>query len=179
MEPQLAAVEQQLVSTSRAARELIESTPADALGFHPTPGAWSPLQCLVHLNLTSEAYLPLLERALDTATARSHGPFRLGALGRLLLWILEPPYRMRVRTQPAFQPSEADPPLRVLAHFEHLQAELQALVRRADGIALDRIAVVSPFDPRVRYNAIATLLILPAHQRRHLWQARQVLALRR
>ena len=46
----------------------------------------------------------------------------------------------------------------------------------ANGLALEKIRVVSAFDSRVKYNLFATFAILAAHQRRHLWQAERVRA---
>ncbi len=46
----------------------------------------------------------------------------------------------------------------------------------ADGFPLGRLWIISPFDPRIRYNAYACLTILPAHQHRRLWRAEQARA---
>jgi hypothetical protein len=48
-------------------------------------------------------------------------------------------------------------------------------VEEADGLALGRIRITSPFDSRLRYNLFSCLTILPRHQQRHIWQAEQVL----
>jgi hypothetical protein len=58
-----------------------------------------------------------------------------------------------------------------MADFERLQAEVIACVRTADGLPIDHIKLVSPFDARLRYNLFAALTIIPRHQHRHLLQA--------
>lgn len=55
--------------------------------------------------------------------------------------------------------------------FERLQADVIACVRAADGLPIDHIKLMSPFDPRVKYNLFAALTIIPRHQHRHLLQA--------
>ena len=65
----------------------------------------------------------------------------------------------------------------VLPRFLSTQEQVIAKLRDGDGLALDKIKILSPFDPsgRFRYNAYSCFRILTAHQRRHLWQAKRVL----
>jgi len=39
---------------------------------------------------------------------------------------------------------------------------------------LGKLRIVSPFDPRIKYNLYSCLRLIPAHQRLHLRQAEQV-----
>lgn len=80
----------------------------------------------------------------------------------------------RVRTIPSFVPGGDLDREMVVAEFDTLQHELIQLTRAAHGKALQHMRIVSPFDPRVRYNAYSCLLIIPRHQQRHLWQAEHV-----
>ena len=61
---------------------------------------------------------------------------------------------------PAFVPSADRPPDELVAEFERWQAETIACVREAEGLPLQRVKVVSPFDARVRYNLFSALSIL-------------------
>ena len=88
---------------------------------------------------------------------------------------LEPPYKMKGKTGAAFEPANVEPMDQTLERFDYLQQELQARVDRAAGLALERLKLKSPFSAHVRYNLYATFCILAAHQRRHLWQAEQIL----
>jgi len=91
----------------------------------------------------------------------------------MLAWTIEPPVRrLRVKTAPAFIPiaeSKAD----VMTRFKELQAELEAEMKSAEGLDLNKLKVASPFNSRMRYNLFSCFAILSAHQRRHLWQAEQ------
>jgi len=64
----------------------------------------------------------------------------------------------------------------VLERFDYLQGELLVRIDRAQGLPLERLRVVSPFNARVKYNLYSALKLIPVHQRRHLWQAEQVRA---
>ena len=64
----------------------------------------------------------------------------------------------------------------MLERFDYLQGELLVRLDRANGLALDRLFVISPFNARFNYNLYSAFRLLPVHQRRHLWQAERVRA---
>ena len=142
----------------------------------PANGSWSPAECFAHMNLTTSAMLPLMQAGAHEARANrwtAGGSFRVGLLARMLCWFLEPPYRIKVATQPAFAPSEAGHKADVLTEWKDKHQALDMFLKNSAGLALDRPVIVSPFDPkgRVRYSVYAAFLILASHERRHLWQA--------
>ncbi|MBL8862572.1 MAG: DinB family protein [Planctomycetes bacterium] len=177
----IATVLDELEANDRALDELVLGLDAAALSRRPAPARWSPAEHVEHLNLSTEAYLPLVETAAADLRARgvtARGPLRTDLMGRFLIWMVEPPVRKRVRTSDRFVPGPAVDPARVVARFHELQRALLARVRSFEGLALDRARVTSPFDARVRYSAWSALRILAPHQRRHLWLARRDLARR-
>jgi hypothetical protein len=177
-QPQLDRLRRELDEADARAAALAASCSADEWRTRPPGGGWSPSECLQHLVLSVDAMLPRIEEALKEGLAqdlRSHGPFGPGLLGRLLLWSIEPPYRMRTRTAPSFIPPSARLAPEDLAELSRAHDGVRATIERARGIALNRLTMESPFDARVRYNIWTALAILPAHARRHLWQAEQTL----
>ena len=144
----------------------------------PSPDSWAIGECLTHLNITSERFIPLIDDAIRDGRARGlegNGPYGKGFIGWALQRFLEPPYKMKTKTRRTR--SLRSPWTRwreTLERFDYLQQELQVRIDRSAGLALDRLRLVSPFNARVKYNLYATFCILAAHQRRHLWQAEQV-----
>ena len=84
---------------------------------------------------------------------------------------MSPSRGLKTNTIPAFVPTKAEPPERLIGEFDRLQNELLSCVEAADGLPIDRVKVTSPFDARVRYNLYAVLTLVPRHQHRHLVQA--------
>lgn len=168
--PRYAAQLEALDSELAEVRERVHRLPPDRWHRRPAPERWSAGEHVVHLTLTTRAFLPLLEEALGKAPAGT-GPFRRDLIGWMLGRMIEPPSRFRVKTTAPFVPSAEEPREAALREFDASQDELSALLRKAAGRALDRVKIVSPFDGRVRYNAWSALRILAAHQRRHLWLA--------
>lgn len=176
--PQLQAIRHELAEASAHARRLAESVDPALWSRRPPHGGWSVGECLAHLNLTSKAFLPRLREAVERGRRENRaapGLFRRDFLGWLLCRILEPPYRLRVKTPPPFVPTGDQSAEAVVSEFEALNAELVRLLDTASGLPLDRLQIVSPFSARMRYSVYSSFRILPAHQRRHLWQAERAL----
>lgn len=160
-------------------RVLAASIPDAQWAARPPSGGWAVAECLAHLNLTTVGMLPLLRAGVSEARSnewRAASRLRVGLMGRLLCWMLEPPYRMKTTTQPAFVPGANVAKADVMREWDSAHAALDACVRGGVGLALDRPKIVSPFDTRgrVRYSVFDALLIIGAHERRHLWQAERV-----
>jgi hypothetical protein len=153
------------------AGELARRLAPDEWNRRADAGSWSVAEHIEHLTLTTEALLPRLDQARRQAPPAAGSAFRTRWMERLLLWYLEPPYRRGARTSPAFEPLVGRAAGQVLPRFAESQAQLEMYVQNAVGLALDRVRVVSPFRAGLKYSAWAALLILAAHQRRHLWQA--------
>lgn len=119
--------------------------------------------------------MPLLGEARAAAPPLSPDrELKEDLIGRLLRWFLEPPYRTRVKTPTPFEPVEGKAPGLILDEFLEFQLQLVEFTLSCEGLAIDRVKLVSPFDARVRYSLYSALLIMAAHNRRHLWQAERV-----
>jgi len=178
--PQLAAIIVEFESAAARLRQLAAQVPESRWAERADPARWSVAECVMHLNLTAIAYLPLLDAALAEARGLRDrgvvGPrrYRRDAIGWFLWRTAGPPVRIKARTTAPFVPQAAAPRPHTLAEFARLQESQIDRVRAADGLALQRVRIRSPFDARVAYNAYACLTILPRHQHRHLWQAERV-----
>jgi hypothetical protein len=139
-------------------------------------------ECIEHLNLTAQAYLPLLRAALDSGRAptgrgaAAPRRYRRDPVGWLMWRMAGPPVRHRIKTTSAFIPSSHRPVVELVAEFDRLQDAQIRCVVDGDGLPLARLWITSPFNPRIRYNVYSCLTILPRHQQRHLWQAEQAAA---
>jgi hypothetical protein len=130
------------------------------------------------LNLTSQAFLPSLRTGISQARQLGIAGsvnYRRDLAGWLLSKVLAPPARFRTRTSQPFVPRQVESLESLVRKFDRLQAELVALVQEADGLPVDRIKIVSPFNARVRYNIYSSFVIIPIHQHRHIWQAEQAM----
>ena len=177
MHPQLETVVQEFRAATKRLHALVGAVPAERWDQRPEPGRWSVGECIAHLNLTAEVFLPLLDQALARARRLDGSPPRRylrDPVGWILWRTAGPPVRHRVRTAAPFVPSGRTPASALVATFDRLQGEQVRRVEAADGLPLSKVWITSPFNARVRYNLYACLTVLPRHEHRHLWQAEQV-----
>lgn len=168
-------VEKELNEATRRAWALVQSTDGRLFTVRPQPGRWSAAECLAHLSLSTELFLPVLRKAIDRAKG---GPARKPAMdliGRVQRWFLEPPIRQRVTTSAPFVPRSVRAKAEAFGEFASLQEKLIELLRESRESDLGQ-KIVSPFDKRIRYNLYSAFRIVAAHERRHLWQAEQTVA---
>ena len=174
---QLALVKEELLHARERARAVCKGLSADTWAVRPSADAWAIGECLTHLNITSEKFIPLIDDAIRDGRARKvegNGPYSKGLIGWALQRFLEPPYKIKTKTPPAFIPVHVDSMSETLERFDYLQQEVQVRIDRSAGLAVDRLRIVSPFEARMKYNLYAAFSLIAAHQRRHLWQAEQV-----
>jgi hypothetical protein len=172
-------VEKELNEATRRAWTLVHSTDGRLFTVRPTPVSWSAAECLSHLSISTDLFLPVLQKALEEGRARHLVSDRrpsMDVLGRILRWFLEPPIRQRVKTSAPFVPRSIRAKAEAFGEFASLQSKLTELINDFRGLDLGRIKIVSPFDKRVKYNVYSALRIVITHQRRHLWQAEQAVA---
>ena len=145
--------------------------------WRPAPDRWSIGECFEHLNLTAAAYVPAIDAAIADARARnlrSAGPFAYPMLERLFVAWNEPPVRRRGKAFKAYRPPSRLSPDPVMNAFSSWQDRLAERVKGADGLDLRRARRRSPIVPIMKWSLGTMFALVLAHERRHIWQARQV-----
>jgi hypothetical protein len=183
MHPQLQKVSHEFRTAQGRLHRLVSNVPEPRWHIRPDPARWSMAECVEHLNLTAQAYLPLLRAALESGRATgvragTSRRYRRDPVGWVMWRMAGPPVRHRTKTASAFIPSSHRAVAELIAEFDRLQDAQIRCVADAQGLPLGRLWIRSPFNSRIRYNVYSCLTILPRHQQRHLWQAEQVAAAR-
>ena len=146
--------------------------------WQPRPDAWSIAQCLDHLNVTARLFLPILDEGIANAIRQGlygEGPFAYNWIGRLAVWMLEPPPRFRTKTPAAFHPPPSRTRREILAAFRAYKVQYVDRLRQANGLDLARARVRSLPGSWIHIPLGSGFAATTAHERRHLWQAKCVL----
>lgn len=160
------------------AEELVRNLSQEQFNWRPEPGKWSIGECLDHLAITDR----LLAARLTAAIERGHkekrlatGPFQYSFLQSYFLRSTEPPPKLRFPAPRAFAPvAGLYEPAITMEEFRTGNRQLANLSREAKGLDLVRVKVASPAVGFWKWSIGIVLPLSVAHERRHLYQARQV-----
>jgi hypothetical protein len=181
MAPELEGFRTEFDAILEDANRLFAAVSDEQFYWSPSPSTWSMAQCIEHLNVTARTYLPCLDSSIASAKkwgVYGTGPFRSGWLGPWFARLLEPPVRRRFKAPPVFQPTPQSAPQRkradIEAAFRGYQVQFVDRLRQAQGVDLGKARVQSPVSKWIRFPLGSGFAIMLAHERRHLWQARQL-----
>jgi hypothetical protein len=167
----------QLLSLRQDAPGIIARLSDQQANWRPTPQRWSIAECLGHLNQSARESTRRVDEAIASGRANgltASGPFSYPLWERLFVQSLEPPPSPRVRTTAALRPVRDANPADVLREFLDWQDQFAERLRQADGLDLQWVRVKSPVLSWLRYSLGTAFRAFLAHERRHVWQARQV-----
>ena len=140
-------------------------------------GRWSIAQCIDHLATTAVVYGAAIKGGVDRARADGvigGGPISPSFVGARFIASLEPPVRRRGRAPAAIRPTSRASRAEIMQAYYASHEGFRALVRSCADIDVNRATYPNPFLPLIRMRVGTGLRIVPAHDRRHLWQAEQV-----
>jgi hypothetical protein len=168
----------QVDAVEREARSLVEALDEAQLNWQPEGGRrWSVGQCLDHLARINPFYIASVMPAVQQAS-QAEGTFsglHPTWLGRRFVASLEPPVtrKLKVPLESLAPPSRVARD-RILNDLVAGHQPYRDLVHLGARLDTDRVRVRNPFFRRVRMRLSTVLLVIPAHDRRHLWQAGNV-----
>lgn len=177
--PELDTFRRQFEQLADEADGLTAGLTDDQFNWRPVSGGWSVAQCIDHLNATARVYLPKLDEGIAAAIRRGlygQGPFHYNWLSRLFVRSQEPPVRFKFKAPKAFMPLPSRRRSETMAAFRAYQVQYVDRLRQANGLDLSRAKVKSPAGYLIPLPLGAGFALTVAHERRHLLQARNVLA---
>jgi len=175
----LQSILNELDRTDAEARQLVSTLSEAQINWQPDGGSgWSVAQCLEHLAQSTALYVPALQTAVSKArtyAAAPRKPIQPGWLAQLFIRELEPPAKRKIKAQKKVTPAAQLNSSEVLRSFIAAHDQVRSLIAEARELDLNRIRFRNPFLRIFPWTVGAGLIIIGAHDRRHLWQAQQVL----
>ena len=101
-------------------------------------------------------------------------PIRPGFLERLFIRTMEPPPKRRLPAPRSIVPASRRSKDEVWPEFQRLHRRLRDFAAGLGGLDVNRVRFTNPFVKLIKVPVGAGLLIIEAHDRRHLWQAKKV-----
>jgi hypothetical protein len=179
MPDDITRLEDQLDAAERDAHALVTGLSEQCGGWRAEAGSWSVAECLDHLATANRVYLQAMRAPAARARAqgrRRRRPAAPGPIGRWFIRWLEPPVtpRSRWKAPRSIRPRTAPPLADAFASFRRSQDEVRTFLRQHADLDLAGVRFANPFVAGVRFSLATGLHVIPAHERRHLWQAWRV-----
>ncbi len=170
----------QFEDLKRDVQQLTDGLNDRQLSWSPEPRRWSIAECLEHLNAVARPYARKLEEGISTVRAqgyRAGKPVRYNFIERWLIRSMEPPPRRRFPAPKMFRPAESSQRIagvEIVAEYFACNDRFVELLIDADGLDVGRVKISSPETRLLRLRIGAAFAFLASHERRHVWQARQI-----
>lgn len=165
----------ELDAADERATAVAQALTSAQLNWKASPHEWSVGQCLEHLCVASEVYMPPMSSALAGRPVAPVPEVTPGWFGRWFIRnYIEPSSRTRRGRAPKKIVPAAHVEPSVLERFRSDNDKLRALVLHAGQYDVNRIRFRNPFIPLIHFTVGTGLEILARHQRRHLLQAERI-----
>ena len=175
----LKALEAAFDAIERDAHALMVDLTPEQGAWRPHEGAWSIAECFDHLATANRVYVAAMQAPAEQALRENRtrrGPAQPGLIGGWFVSYLEPPARplLKSKAPSKIRPRTAPPLADAFAAFLASHAGVLMFLRTYAGIDLAGTRFPNPFIRGVHFSLATDLHVLAAHERRHLWQARNV-----
>jgi hypothetical protein len=157
LHPDLSRLDGEIRETLGHWETLVAGLSEAQFNWRPAPGRWSTA---------------IVDARSSKLTAP--GPYRYGWHWRYFINSMEPPVKTKFKAPKKYVPPGDAPLGPTVAEFRRIGNALLDLIPQANGLDLARIKIRMAAAPLFRMPLGARFHLLAAHDRRHLWQARDV-----
>lgn len=155
--------------------EKLKQQPAAELRRKPAPEQWSVLECIEHLNLYGDFYLPEIERRIQESTYGPEATVKSGWLGNYFANSMLPKQKLnKIKTFKSKNPNGRRLDSSVLDRFLDQQFKTLELLDRARGVSLSKTKTAITIG-WLRLRLGDTFRVVIYHNQRHMVQVSNIL----
>ena len=148
----------------------------EQLNFKQNTEKWSILECLAHLNIYGDFYIPEIEKSINKAQTSNNNMFKSGVLGNYFVKLMEPKEKLnKMKTMSKFNPSGSSLTKSELTKFEQQQYKTLDLLSKATVVDLTKNKTKTSLSKIINMRLGDTLRFVIAHNQRHLLQAKRII----
>lgn len=139
------------------------------------PGSWNILECLEHLNLYGDFYLPQIESVLKKSATQSEAEFKSGFLGNYFAKSMLPKDKLnKMKTFKDKNPIHNALDKTVIDKFIQQQLKLIELLNQSKNVSLNKARVTTSISSLIKLKLGDTFQFLINHTLRHLKQIERI-----
>jgi hypothetical protein len=180
MKIQSEALISELTAATKQNLNFVESlkkyTP-EILNWKESPESWSILECLEHLNLYSDFYIPAIAHAISTSKFKNDPFFKSGVLGNYFAQSMLPKEKLnKMKTFKDKNPLNSTlDSTAVLGRFIQQQTDMLQWLERAKKVSLNTVKTEITLTKWVKLKLGDTFRFVINHNIRHIKQIENIL----
>jgi len=147
------------------------------LNHKPHSESWSKLECLEHLNLYGDFYLPEMERNLLASPGKEVAVFKSGIIGNYFAQLMLPKTNgqlKKMKSPPDKRPDKSELSITTLDRFLKQQEHLLRLLEMSKHVDLTKTKTAISISKMIRLRLGDTLRFYVYHVERHVAQAERI-----
>ena len=156
--------------------ERLIQKPINVLNWKATAITWSALECIQHLNLYGDYYLPEIEQRILQSKHKSDTYFKSGFLGEYFAKSMLP--KEKLNTMKTFKdkdPNGSDLDKTTLERFVMQQNKMLELLEKAQNVSLNKTKTSISITKLLKLKLGDTFRVVIYHNERHIIQALKAL----
>ena len=155
--------------------EKLKSYDLNTLTWKQSEISWSILECLEHLNLYGEFYLPQIESKIENSTTKTDIEFNSGILGKYFAKSMLPKEKLnKMKTFKDKNPLNANLDKTVINKFINQQIKLLDLLNQSRNVSLNKVKIQTSISSLIKLKLGDTFQFFINHIIRHLNQINRI-----
>ena len=147
------------------------------LNKRPAPESWSVLECIEHLNLYGDFYLPEIGKRIRNSRYPAEHNFKSGWLGNYFANSMLPKEKLnKMKTFKDKNPIGSRLDRKTLDRFTNQQHQMLKLLEQARNISLNRTRTAISISNLIRLKLGDTFRFVVYHNQRHIVQAEKAVS---
>jgi hypothetical protein len=145
------------------------------LNAKPNETSWSILECLEHLNLYGDFYIPEINKRMNNSNIPSVENFKTGVLGNYFAKMLAPKEKLnKMKTFDSMNPLDSNLDESIINRFLNQQQDLLEIIEIAKTKNLNKIKTSISISNLIKLKLGDTLRVVIYHNKRHMFQAKKL-----
>lgn len=146
------------------------------LNFRTSNDSWSILECIEHLNLYGDFYIPEITKRIANSRTAPEKYFSSFLLGNYFAQSMLPREKLnKMKTFKSMNPLGSDLDTRHLSRFIHQQEEILQLLNKARSVSLSKTKTAISISNLIKLKLGDTFRVVVYHNQRHIAQALRIL----
>lgn len=151
--------------------EKLKTLDLETLSCRENETSWNILECLQHLNLYGDFYLPRIENKIKKSNTRTELNFRSGILGNYFAKSMLPKEKLnKMKTFKDKNPLRANLNKTVIDHFIQQQIKLLELLNQSRNVSLNKVKIQTSISRLIQLKLGDIFQFLLNHIIRHINQ---------